>query len=351
MRLISSLALVALVAFSCKKSDPTIKDNLPLHDGMMVLCEGLYQQNNSTLSFVNFNTNQALNNFFFNTSKRDLGDTGNDMKRYGGKVYVIMNGSSTVEVISGVTGVTIKQISMMNGNVPKQPRSVAFYEDKILVSCYDGFVDVIDTTTYQVEQRIQVGSNPEGLAVSNDKLYVANSGGLNFPNLDSTVSVVNLTNFTEETKITVGLNPSAVEVDDQGDIYVITRGDFASVPSRLHKLNPSTNIVTHFTFDASSITRMNSNFLIGYADFASGENRVALFNPSTDVVTNASYIDLSGVQTLYGMAYHAGRNRVYITDAMDFVTTGYVFEFDPSTGLQTQSYHVGLNPSKIVFYD
>ena len=351
MRLISSLVLIALVAVSCKKNDPTIKDNLPLHDGMMVLCEGLYQQNNSTLSFVNFNTNQALNNFFFNTSKRALGDTGNDMKRYGGKVYAIMNGSSTVEVISGVTGVTIKQISMMNGSVPKQPRSVAFYEDKILVSCYDGFVDVIDTTTYEIEQRIQVGSNPEGLAVSNDKLYVANSGGLNYPNLDSTVSVVNLTNFTEETKITVGLNPSSVEVDDQGDIYVITRGDFASVPSRLHKLNPGTNAVTHFTFDASSITRMNSNFLIGYADFASGENRVALFNPGTDVVTNASCIDLSGVQTLYGIAYHAGRNRIYISDAMDFVTTGYVFEFDPSTGAQTQSYHVGLNPSKIVFYD
>lgn len=351
MRLISSLVLIALVAVSCKKNDPTIKDNLPLHDGMMVLCEGLYQQNNSTLSFVNFNTNQALNNFFFNTSKRALGDTGNDMIRYGGKVYAIMNGSSTVEVISGVTGVTIKQISMMNGSVPKQPRSVAFYEDKILVSCYDGFVDVIDTTTYEIEQRIQVGSNPEGLAVSNGKLYVANSGGLNYPNLDSTVSVVNLTNFTEETKITVGLNPSSVEVDDQGDIYVITRGDFASVPSRLHKLNPSTNAVTHFAFDASSITRMNSNFLIGYADFASGENRVALFNPTTDVVTNASYIDLSGVQTLYGIAYHAGRNRVYISDAMDFVTTGYVFEFDPATGAQTQSYHVGLNPSKIVFYD
>lgn len=350
MRLISSVIFIALVAFSCKKPDPTIKDNVPLHDGMMVLCEGLYQQNNSTLSFVNFNTNQALNNFFMNTSKRALGDTGNDMKRYGGKVYVIVNGSSTVEVISGVTGISIKQIPMVNNGVAKQPRSVAFYQDKILVSCYDGFVDVIDTTTYEVEQRILVGSNPEGLAVSNDKLYVANSGGLNYPNLDSTVSVINLTTFTEETKITVGLNPTSVEVDDQGDIYVITRGDFASVPSRLNKINPMTLGVTHFTFDASSITRMNGNFLIGYSDFATGDNRVAVFNPATDAITNPSLLDLSGVQSLYGIAYHAGRDRIYIVDAMDFVTTGYVFEFDPAGG-QTQSYHVGLNPSKIVFYD
>ncbi len=351
MRLISSFFLIVLVASSCKKSDPTIKDNVPLHDGMMVLCEGLYQQNNSTLSFVNFNTNQALNDFFLATSKRALGDTGNDMKRYGGKVYAIMNGSSTVEVISGVTGITIKQISMMNNGVAKQPRSVAFYEDKILVSCYDGFVDVIDTTTYEIEQRIQVGANPEGLAVSNDKLYVANSGGLNYPNLDSTVSVVNLSTFTEETKITVGLNPSAVEVDDQGDVYVITRGDFASVPSRLNKINPTTLAVTHFTFDASSVVRMNGNFLIGYADFATGDNQVAVFNPTTDAITNSALLDLSGVQTLYGLAYHPIRDRIYVVDAMDFVTTGYVFEFDPSSGVQTQSYHVGLNPSKIVFYD
>jgi YVTN family beta-propeller protein len=351
MRLISSIFLIVLVATSCKKSDPTIKDSVPLHDGMMVLCEGLYQQNNSTLSYVNFNTNQALNDFFLNTSKRALGDTGNDMKRYGGKVYVIVNGSSTVEVISGVTGITIKQISMMNNGVPKQPRSVAFYEDKILVSCYDGFVDVIDTTTYQIEQRIQVGSNPEGLAVSNDKLYVANSGGLNYPNLDSTVSVVNLSTFTEETKITVGLNPSAIEVDDQGDIYVITRGDFAGVPSRLNKINPTTLDVTHFTFDASSIVRMNGNFLIGYADFSTSNNQVAVFNPTTDAITNSTLLDLSGVQTLYGLAYHPIRDRIYVVDAMDFVTTGYVFEFDPSSGAQTNSFHVGLNPSKIVFYD
>ena len=80
MRLISSLVLIALVAVSCKKNDPTIKDNLPLHDGMMVLCEGLYQQNNSTLSFVNFNTNQALNNFFFKSISEQSGtNTGASM--------------------------------------------------------------------------------------------------------------------------------------------------------------------------------------------------------------------------------------------------------------------------------
>ena len=135
MRSINLLIFISLAIVSCKKDDPTIDgDNVPLHDGMMVLCEGLYQQNNSSLSFVNFNTDLSLDNFFLKTSGRQLGDTGNDMKRYGGKVYVIMNGSNTVEVISGVTGISIKQISMTSNGVGKQPRSLAFYQDKILVS-------------------------------------------------------------------------------------------------------------------------------------------------------------------------------------------------------------------------
>jgi YVTN family beta-propeller protein len=67
-------------------------------------------------------------------------------------------------------------------------------------------------------QRIAVGQNPEGLAVSNGKLYVANSGGLNFPDVDSTVSVIDLTTHTELLKITVGKNPGGVCVDSEGDV-------------------------------------------------------------------------------------------------------------------------------------
>lgn len=350
MRSISLLILISLAVVSCKKDDPTTSDNIPLHNGMMVMCEGLYQQNNSSLSFINFNNNQSVNDFFLKTSGRLLGDTGNDMKRYGGKVYAIMNGSSTVEVISGVTGISIKQIPMTANGIAKQPRSLAFYQDKILVSCYDGYVDVIDTSSLEVEERILVGSNPEGMAVSDDKLYVANSGGLNFPNYDSTVSVINLTTFSEELKVTVGTNPVAVEVDEQGNIYVITRGNFGSIPSRLNKINPTTNAVTHYTFDASLIAPFGTGFLIGYSDFSTGAKQIGSFNPLSGVLSEMNFMDLSGVQTMYSIAYHPGLDRIFISDAMDFVTTGYVHSFDGSGTLE-HSYHVGLNPSKVVFYE
>ena len=95
---------------------------------------------------------------------------------------------------------------------------------------------------------------------------------------------------------------------------------------------------------------MNGNFLIAYSDFSSGVNQVGLFNPQSDVMTNANYLDVSSVHALYGVTYHPGLDRIFVSDANDFVTTGYVLEYT-GDGTYLQSYHVGLNPSKIVFYD
>jgi hypothetical protein len=54
------------------------------------------------------------------------------------------------------------------------------------------------------------------------KIYVANSGGLDFQdaNYDHTVSVIDLNSFEEIEQIEVGLNPYQVFADSQGDVYV-----------------------------------------------------------------------------------------------------------------------------------
>ena len=165
MRL-SSFFLLIVVLFSCDKDDnqPIVKESL--HNGMLVLCEGLFQQNNSSLSWIDLGTGGVSLDFFTAQNGRFLGDTGNDMQHYGSKIYIIVNNSNTVEVINKHNGKSVKQISMNNGSIGKQPRSIAFYQGKAFVTCYDGFVDVIDTTSLTVTQRISVGANPEGIAVS-----------------------------------------------------------------------------------------------------------------------------------------------------------------------------------------
>ena len=352
MRLISVLLLLIVVVFGCKKEDPTVVNgNIVISNGMMVLCEGLYQQNNTSLSWINNASGSIINDYFVQTSGVQLGDTGNDMDVYGGKIYITMNSSSTIQVLSALTGVQIKNIPMFDGLVAKEPRSVGFYNGKVYVTCYDGYVDIIDTITLEVEDRILVGNNPEDIAIANGMMYVTNSGGLNFPNVDSTVSVINLITNLEELKITVGMNPGDIVSDSQGDVYVISRGDYGLTPSRMYRISTISNtVVEDYSFDASSITKMGNDFLIGYADFAAGTNSVALFDAISETITNSALMDLTGVQSIYGMKYNPLNDHIYILDALDFTTTGYVREFT-SSGNPVASFHVGLNPSSILFFN
>lgn len=340
-----------LVCFSCTK-DP--QPNPPaaekLAHGLLVLQEGLFQQNNASLSWINTVDGSINLTFFEQHTNRSLGDTGNDLAQYGNKIYIVVNVSSTVEVLDATSGQSLKQIPFFVGNTAKQPRSIAFNGSKAFVSCYDGYVDVIDTNSLTIEQRIPVGPNPEGLAVSNGKLFVANSGGLNFPDVDSSVSVISLQTFTEITRIPVGLNPGSIAVDPQGDVYVISRGNYGTIPAKLHRINSISN-TKESTFDlaATTIALFESHFLIPYRA-ASGELSIALFDPLTETIENAHFLDLSQIQTLYGISYSPKTQLIYCCDAMNYTTTGYIHVFN-STANYITNYHVGLNPSKVLIYD
>lgn len=351
MRSSSLLFVLLLLIFSCKKKNPETTPVAEMKNGMLVLCEGLFQQNNSSLSWINLQNDQVDVDFFNTQNARLLGDTGNDMQKYGGKIYIVVNNSNTIEVLSASSGKSLKQISMNAGSVGKQPRSITFYGSKAFISCYDGFVDVLDTSSLTITNRIQVGANPEGLAVSNGKLYVSNSGGLNAPNVDSTVSVIDLTNYQEISKIVVGKNPGSVNVDSQGDVYVIARGNFSSIPSRMVKIDAASNTVAEtFTFDASGIERMNDYFLISFFNFSNQTSEIRLFNTITENIENNAFISTSGINTLYGIQYNPASNKIFCMDAMGYTNSGYVRQYS-AAGVYEKSYHVGLNPNKIIFYE
>jgi YVTN family beta-propeller protein len=341
-----------LFLFSCKKKSHPEDEPAPerLEHGILVLDEGLFNLNNSGLTWIDTESHSVNQSFFEQKTGRGLGDTGNDLARYGNKIYAVVNVSSTLEILDAVTGAPLQQISMISGNTPQQPRSVAFYGSKAYVSCFDGFVSVIDTASLTVTQRIQAGSNPEGLAVSNGKLYVANSGGLNSV-MDSTVSVISLASGAEIARITVGLNPGAVCADSQGDIYVVSRGNYGSIPARMHRINTITDTKAQtFSFDAGGLERMNDKLLVSYYDLSSENSAIGLFDALTETMISASYIPTTGIQTLYSVHYSPLTNKIYCSDANNYTNTGFLHVFSAS-GAFERTYDAGLNPSKIIVYE
>ena len=348
----------AVILFnSCVKEplepDKIIPDKIIKTKGLLVLNEGLFNMNNSTLTYYDFADSTARTDYFELKNGRKLGDTGIDMAKYGSKVYIVVNNSSQLEVIDFNTGISVKQIPFFNGSKPRQPRFLAFNKNKAFLCLFDGTVAVIDTATLEAEKYISVGRNPDGIAIANNKVYVSNSGGLDFPNYDKTVSVIDIETLTEVKKIEVSPNPFIIVPDKYGDLYVISRGNYDNIKMCLQVIDSKTDEIKH-TFPDLEILNLAIHGDTAYAyhyDFMSDNgSKIIMINVKNETVISNNFIsDGTVIETIYSVAVDKYYGDVFLTDARGFVNTGKVICFSRE-GKKKYSFEAGLNPGHIVFF-
>jgi len=348
--------LLSLIFYSCNDmhdvTTPTLLPETPGETGrLFVLSEGLFNQNNSRLSCFNFGDRTMESDYFTFINKRGLGDTANDMKRYGNKLWIVVNVSSNVEVLDLSSSKSLKQIPMFNQDaVARQPRQIAFSKGKAYVCSFDGTVTRIDTTTLKIEKVISCGRNPDGIAVANGKLYVSNSGGLD-PGFANTVSVIDIVSFSEIKKITVGINPSRLEADSQGDVYMVSRGNNASIKARWQRINSQTDELAQ-TFDnlpAVNFTIRNDTAYLYNYDFTDQSYSVQTFDCKTEHLIPDQFItDQTNIKCPFGIYAHPVNGNIYITDAQNYTVKGDLLCFNRKGKLLYKVESVGLNPNAVV---
>jgi len=320
---------------------------------LYILSEGLFNSNNSTLACYNLNTRKLISDFFLAANKRGLGDTANDLRLYGLKLYVVVNQSSEIEVIDAITGKSLKQIPLFKENGEgRQPRYIEFCKGKAYVCSFDGTVAKIDTTSLKIESIVQCGKNPDGICVANSKLYVSNSGGLNFPNYDNTVSVIDIATFTEIKKITVGVNPSKIHADNEGDVYLISNGNYGIIPNKFQKISSSLDEITESFDDIQALNFTINNDTAYIYNYVSSTQKCAVkvFDCKTDKIISDNFItDGTELITPYGIDVNPANGDVYLTDAKSYTVLGDVLCFDRNGKLKFKLQEIGLNPNKVVF--
>jgi len=345
------LLLMFLAAFftACDDTEKIVDPTESQNDKLMILCEGSFNGNNSTLAYYDLSTKKIIDKDFFNTvNGRGLGDTANDILKYGSKIYIVVNVSGSIEVLDAKSGVSIKNIDMKTSTgESKQPRYAAAYGGKVYVTSYDDTVTRIDTATLAIDGSVKVGRDPDGICINNNKIYVANSGGLDFAtgNYDTTVSVINLQNFTEEKKIEVGTNPYQVFADSKGDVYVTTRGNYVDTAPAFKKISPNYEVTAINNVQVSEFTIVNDKAYILYNEWGK-PSVVKVFDCQTEkVVTENFIVDKTLNVNGYKIAADA---YVYVTTT-DYITSGNVFCFDKTGKLKFKLESVGMNPNKVIF--
>ena len=324
---------------------------------MYVLCEGLFNLNNSMLVRYSFETNTCMTDYFRTMNHRGLGDTANDMDIYGGKLYIVVNVSSTVEVVDLHTGMSVGQVSLLaEDGSSRQPRAIAFDEGKAYICSYDGTVARIDTASLQVEALAQVGRNPEDLCVQDGKLYVSNSGGLDWEGIgvDRTVSVVDLDAFREVKQIEVGPNPGKILAGQAHTVWVATYGgNIEEGDYHLVKINAQTDAVEAVYDEPVMDFAIDYNlaYLYNY-DYQTNRSSVKVFDLASGKVAREQFItDGTKIERPYTIAVNPYSGNVYITEAYNYQVEGDLLCFAPDGKLMFRLNGVGLNPNTVLFRD
>jgi len=321
--------------------------------GIFILCEGLFAQNNSTLAYYNFSTQTFTRDIFLSRNGRRLGDTANDMQRYGGKIYIVVDNSGTIEVVDAATGLSRQRILIRDERGRnRHPRYITFHGGKAYVASFDSTVSRIDTTTFEVEAVVRVGAYPDGICVANNKLYVSNSGDRN-SGAGSSVSVICIPTFTKIKEIPVAQNPYRIMADSRGNVFLASRGCFTgSGPFVFQRIDTQIDEVAEVFHDieALNFTIHNDTAYIYTYNFATQTHSIIVFCCWTRQVIDRNFVkDGTEIQTPYGIAVDPSNGDVFITDAGSFTSTGDVLAFSRDGILRFRISDVGLNPNAILF--
>lgn len=351
--LLLSFFLLALFS-SCRKdvelllSDVTTVDAgaSANYSGFYLLNEGNMGSNKSTLDFFDFATGSYQRNIYAEKNPsvpKELGDVGNDLQIYGNRLYAVINASNKVEVMNARTAKRIGQINIPNC------RYITFHQQYAYVTSYAGpieinpdytqrgFVAKIDTATLQIVDRCVIGFQPDGLAIANGKIYVANSGGYmgvgNLEKYEKTVSVIDIATFKEEKRIDVDYNLHRVKADKRGNIWVSSRGNHSDYPSRLFVIDSQKQAVTDtLQIPVSNFWLDGDSLYVYSAEKYSNEISFALVNTKTkQIITRQLITDGTekNFEMPYGIMVHPDTKDIYITDAGDYVNPGFLYCFSP----------------------
>lgn len=313
------------------------------------------------LSFIDPSTASYRNDVFLLVNGRELGSMLQDGVVLGDNLYIAVNGSNTVEVVNKNTVQSVAQIptpSDLGG-----PRDVVTDGEYVYASMYGGYVVRIDPATNEIDNTVQVGPNPEEMAVLGNHLYVVNSDGMNWPPANCSVSKINLDDFTEVKKIEVGNNPNKIVAHAaSGKLFVACWGDFYNNPNSLWTIDAAsdeaTDLQVSVTFMCISgdvlytiYDSYNGPESVQYVAYNAEDNSVLDDTFIPTVTSNNGFVS-NLVDSPAGITVNPADGHIFIASYVDdpvnaYILPSYVYEYNAQGEVQRR-YDVGVGAANML---
>ena len=350
---------------------------LQAQEKIILLNEGMWQADNGRLTYFE-NGKVVSNQWFRDQNGYKLGDTPNDIVQINDNLIAItINWSNIVQFITPEGKAVAATEEIPNNRRMctdgKYVYVTSYGHECLTTSGYKyfdkGFVAKIDISNYQTVAACEVGYEPEGIALYNGRLFVANTGGYaeqeSDHDFETSVSIVNATTMELEKNIDTGIPNLYGDMSQSGRYLCINSpGDYYAVPAcglifDCQKALDGEDCFVVFDSPATyNTTALDGKFLAVGSTFSyiSGEYEFShlVIEPSTVMETKG----LGGIsQTLpgtlnsdfekmeqpYGIYVNPYTGYIYGTDAGSFEGAGYLYQWSPE-GQLLGKHKVYVNP-------
>ncbi len=347
---------------------------------IILLNEGNWQADNGKITY--FEDGKIVSNQWFrDVNGMKLGDTPNDIIAVNDNLIAIaINWSNIVQFITP-DGKAVAATEDVPNN-----RKLASDGKYVYISSYGhecrignrfvdfekGFVAKIDVSDFEVVAAVEVGYEPEGIALYDGHLFVANTGGYAFQEpheYETTVSIINAETMKVVRTVDTGQINLYGKMSQSGKYLCINSpGDYYEIPAAAIVFDceaalagkPDRDCFVSLPYAATynCVTRDGHFYAIGSRySYYTGEytfNYVTI-DPAIVMETEGAagvaedfpgnvLADLKKLGMPYGLYINPYTGYIYATDAGGFVESGTLYQWSPE-GKLLGNYGVYINPA------
>ncbi len=344
--------LLPLAFAACDSSDPGVR----VVSGVYVGNQGNFFDNNGSVSIYDTSTGQTNADAIPN-----LGGLVQNILIDGDRAFLLLNfddsfstGRGRIDIVDVTTNQRTAQIDI------NTPRSAVVEGNTLWVSnLYANTVTPVDLVSNTTGTPINVGFNPEGLAISNGNLFVANSGF----GSSTTISIINLTTGAVSATLDVGCDgPRGLMADGDGEIWAFCTGQTLFDPVTFEiigQTNGAAVVLDGATGSEMARLEMDAQHgggAIGQDAFlVAGRNEIwavkgielLQYDTTTNTLVETITPDIPAGQIIASVGYDEVNDRLLIGTFADYASAGTVVMADRS-GSEVGSFTAGIAPATIV---
>lgn len=358
-KLLPFLFAAAAIVSSCSDDDDNNLSQSALTKGSYVLNYGGYDENTSSITKYDYETNE-LTAFYYQQQNggKKIGSAPQWIYKYNDHLYLMNNNPDNIIVVNTLF---IAQDTITTDVV--KPRSCIGSGDYLYISCLGAnpdWVDIPDSyilkynvKTQSVEKKIALAGGPEGLAVSNGKLYAA----LNYK---KAIAVMDLT--TEEISyIDTEAVSSYFVKDDNEDLYVtlVSTPSDASTSTGLGYINTQTDDLTYYQLE--NVSASYASILSFSKDYSKIYIVASAYDENWNVVGGVRVFDVTGksfedeslvsdIAGINGVSVNPVDGKIYVFINKGVAVNGDMMIFSPEE-TEEKTLKVGASPAMAIFLE